>query len=905
MVKGVKKIKWTGDGIVKKDLSIPNKKVVIAPDQHVFFTIEKWYDATTESDKKKNITWIFQDLKTRTIILQKIIPVSNKYGIKLPKNLCGPFEYYLEASLSGNRDVINKTGLLISGNCPAKIKSSKWCTTNDGKDVSKSQTFNYGDKIYLNLVTEGLNGNLNLSIDVFRKTDDKKALFRYTSVDVIDGEINLEIKNTFSWYSNLKGIKETEEFYVKVFDPANQLYIPNDKKETKHGSFLKINKKISSKQTTPPTNLSPLKTGEPIPNKERFELCRFETISITESKKTPLLVFDNGKNLENTWTPKTPILKTIYFDFEKYDITSDAKSVLHNVLQYLLLSQHSYIKVDGHACVIGKEQYNQKLSQQRSDAVKKVFADGGLAAYRIISTGRGEVNPSDDKKGRDDIKYKNEKEYNENRRVDISFDSYGHDAQTIIYETIAPSYEQDLTIDVTEFENKACFKDIKHRKNIRINSPEYDKVIDKVTNKLAFPVKSNIDALEKYPLKYLLPKLFVNQYNIDIHSCRYYSVASNTTILVKTYPDIKWDFHLLLNLTNKLSVKWQKLSPAQHKQMQSNAGKIGAEKRWKQTEVEFGVVLEANWDKINNDKYDKHFDATLKYETKIKQFYSVFASLKEFSKTITGETKGAVSKTRLGKNWPLWVEMNPPNLRLGAEWNLERGKKKGKETLEIGTAIEFYFIAEPLIELGLNIDLLAGLVQLGVAATTGGSGNLAAMKIFNEVRDWLGDEDNTISLKMYIDLEITGTINGSSKLKVNTKSDENNGEAKLETVLKIELRAGLEIKANVVILIGEAYAYAEVSGKAVGSATFAHQLFYGKNSEEVSIYYQPALNFDGLRVTGVIKAKVGLLIKKGIFAGDRSADLADYKYEKNLFDPFDVIQKFEEVTKISSKIKLF
>jgi hypothetical protein len=51
---------------------------------------------------------------------------------------------------------------------------------------------------------------VNLSVDVFRKSGDGKTpVFRYTSVDVIDGEINLEIKNTFSWYAKLKNIKET------------------------------------------------------------------------------------------------------------------------------------------------------------------------------------------------------------------------------------------------------------------------------------------------------------------------------------------------------------------------------------------------------------------------------------------------------------------------------------------------------------------------------------------------------------------------------------------------------------------------------------------------------------------------------------------------------------------------
>jgi hypothetical protein len=135
MAKGVKKIKLTGQGKVISNLSVPNKKAAISPSEYVFFEVDQWYDGTPETDKKKNITWIFQDYKARTIILQKTLPINRAYGIKLPKNLCGQYEYYLEASLSGKRDLINQTGLKISGYCPPRIESSKWCTTNDGDDI--------------------------------------------------------------------------------------------------------------------------------------------------------------------------------------------------------------------------------------------------------------------------------------------------------------------------------------------------------------------------------------------------------------------------------------------------------------------------------------------------------------------------------------------------------------------------------------------------------------------------------------------------------------------------------------------------------------------------------------------------------------------------------------------------
>ncbi|RTZ49622.1 hypothetical protein EJ377_04240 [Chryseobacterium arthrosphaerae] len=48
-----------------------------------------------------------------------------------------------------------------------------------------------------------------------------------------------------------------------------------------------------------------------------------------------------------------------------------------------------------------------------------------------------------------------------------------------------------------------------------------------------------------------------------------------------------------------------------HKEMQSKAGKIGNEKSKQYTAVDFGVTLEANWDRTAEDKYNGHFDATL------------------------------------------------------------------------------------------------------------------------------------------------------------------------------------------------------------------------------------------------------------------------------------------------------
>ena len=905
MIKGVKKIKWAGEGIVKKDLSTPNKKVVIAPDQQVLFEVEKWYDATPETDKKKHITWIFQDQKAKTIVLQKTLPASNRYGIKIPKNLCGPFEYYLEASLSGKRDLINKTGLLISGDCPAKIVNSKWCTTNDGKDVRKEHFFNYGETVYLNLMTEGLNGNLNLSIDIFRNISGKNdpCIFRYTSVDVIDGEVNLAIKNTLTWHSKIKDMKESEEFYVKVFDPANKIYITDNNNDTIHARFLRIKKKAVPQEIKPPTNMSPLKTGEPDKNATRFEPCKFETITIIEDKKEDgkttkikTLLFDNGKKLINKTPKKEPLKKTILFEFEKYDITPDAKTVLNNTLQFLLEHQFSSIKIDGHACVIGKENYNQKLSQQRSDAVKKVFVDGGLDARLITSVGHGEVNPTDDKQGRDNLKYRDEKEYKQNRCVDIAFDYYGHDAQTIVYKTITSSHNENLTIDITEYQNKACFREKgKHKKNIKISSPEYSEALDKVTNKLDFPVKSNLETWNPAPLQYIWPASSKpNLYDIHVHSCRYFSNDKNTTIQVMAYPDIKWKFNFYVNLSNALSIKWQKLHESKHAELRKKALKLANEEKGEYTEVDFGVSLEANFDKDENGKYQKTPDLTFKYSEKIKSLFSVISSVKKISKGITTTTKGKLSKG-IGRKLPFDITLNAPAVFFGSEWEADINNNHS----EIGTKIKFFLEAKPLVELTLVIDLLSLAVQAGVAVVTLGSGNALALEVFNMVRSWAEKgyetENVIVNFKMYIDLEIKGSVSGVIDTTYSTIKDDSEVNFNLDSNISIELKSGLELKGMVVVIgtVKKPELEGHVEGAFKASAkmglTSGHSLKY---NSQVGIYYTPSLKVDPCIGQVILMIKVGFTYKK--VSSDWKP--VNYNRTRTFYDEFDIMQNLEKIT---------
>ena len=138
MAKGIKKIKWTGEGKVFQKRSNLTSRMVVPPDEYVWFKVSEWIPGTTPEDKKKDISWIWQEHDRKTIIWKKLIPSNKIYAIKLPKKLCGTYSYYLEASLSGKTDS-KFTGLYVSGLCDKKIISSKWCTSNDGNDVRKTK----------------------------------------------------------------------------------------------------------------------------------------------------------------------------------------------------------------------------------------------------------------------------------------------------------------------------------------------------------------------------------------------------------------------------------------------------------------------------------------------------------------------------------------------------------------------------------------------------------------------------------------------------------------------------------------------------------------------------------------------------------------------------------------------
>ena len=374
MSKGIKKIKCIKNGWTLQRFQLKDR-LVIAPDRDVLFEIEEWEKETTDDDKKKLITWMLQSQDRKTIIHQEKKHSTEKFAIKLPKKFCGVYDYYIEASLFGKRDFKNNTGLYIRGWCLPKITSSKWTKKYNGESIKNSKKenyINYGEDVFLQLDTEGLNGS-NLIIEIWnRQFLGDKHIHTYTNVKVLGGEVNLKITNTYAWKASVNNIQNVEEFYIKVKNQSTQEYIKDTMEDELHAIYLNIKNKVVSKKNETSQNLTASKVFNPNNKKNRYEPCKFDTIKITDKEDT-IILFNKGEKLNKSNFSNEKVTRSIFFNFDSTMIEKHSEFILKNILEFLLGNSGAIINLNGYACVIGKETYNKELSQRRADVVKNFF----------------------------------------------------------------------------------------------------------------------------------------------------------------------------------------------------------------------------------------------------------------------------------------------------------------------------------------------------------------------------------------------------------------------------------------------------------------------------------------------------------------------------------------------------
>lgn len=87
-----------------------------------------------------------------------------------------------------------------------------------------------------------------------------------------------------------------------------------------------------------------------------------------------------------------------FFDFDKSVLKPEGKAKLDDVTSKLGAINLEVIIAVGHTDSVGSDEYNQKLSVRRAEAVKAYIISKGVDATRVYTEGKGEKQPVADNK---------------------------------------------------------------------------------------------------------------------------------------------------------------------------------------------------------------------------------------------------------------------------------------------------------------------------------------------------------------------------------------------------------------------------------------------------------------------------------------------------------------------------
>lgn len=87
--------------------------------------------------------------------------------------------------------------------------------------------------------------------------------------------------------------------------------------------------------------------------------------------------------------------RILQFDLDGDELEPGAGTTLSPVLDFLNDNPEVRVRITGHTCWLGPEDYNLRLSRQRADAVANYLIRQGIDRNRLFVTGEGETRPID------------------------------------------------------------------------------------------------------------------------------------------------------------------------------------------------------------------------------------------------------------------------------------------------------------------------------------------------------------------------------------------------------------------------------------------------------------------------------------------------------------------------------
>ena len=153
-------------------------------------------------------------------------------------------------------------------------------------------------------------------------------------------------------------------------------------------------------------------------------LAAFALMGCASTSEQESEVVDTGSEWQEAPTPvgepetETPVgsvqmeFQTVYFDFDRFEIRSDARPVLRDNASSINQGSNGEVTIEGHCDERGSTEYNLALGERRANAVKRYLVDLGVTSARIRTVSFGEDRPA--------VQGHDESAWRYNRRADFT-----------------------------------------------------------------------------------------------------------------------------------------------------------------------------------------------------------------------------------------------------------------------------------------------------------------------------------------------------------------------------------------------------------------------------------------------------------------------------------------------------
>lgn len=141
----------------------------------------------------------------------------------------------------------------------------------------------------------------------------------------------------------------------------------------------------------------------------RHSMCSYKAY-----QKPKEIISDSIEVVERTPRVERIVLGDVLFDFNSSSLKPEATDEILSKMSIIDTDTLSKIEIYGYTDNVGNDEYNNKLSKDRADAVKQLLIENGFKAEIINSNGMGSEKPIADNR--------TEEGRSKNRRIEILFE---------------------------------------------------------------------------------------------------------------------------------------------------------------------------------------------------------------------------------------------------------------------------------------------------------------------------------------------------------------------------------------------------------------------------------------------------------------------------------------------------